>query len=106
MDCKTCKEKSRQADIPISRYAYESAMSTFERVIRRLWIVIIILIVLLAASNGAWIWYESQFEYVSETTTFDVEQDADGNGINRFVGGDYYGTSESQGNQNEEEPSP
>lgn len=103
MDCKTCRER----DVPVSRYAYESAMSSFERIIKRLWIVIVILILLLAASNGAWIWYESQFEIVTEQTTFEVEQDADGNGMNRFVGGDYYGsTPEDQGNQNAEEQSP
>lgn len=43
-------------------------MARFERTIKRLWIVILVLILLLAASNGAWIWYESQFvdEYVMQ----------------------------------------
>ena len=35
-----------------------------ERVSRRLWITVILLIALLVATNGAWLWYESQFETV------------------------------------------
>lgn len=37
-------------------------MARFERINRRLWITIILLISLLVASNIAWLIYESQFE--------------------------------------------
>lgn len=47
--------------------AHESAMARLERIIKRLWIVIIILIVLLAGTSAAWIWYETQWEDVTET---------------------------------------
>lgn len=33
-----------------------------ERIIKRLWIALLVVIVLLVASNSAWLWYESQFE--------------------------------------------
>ena len=68
-----------------------SAMA--ERVIKRLWVLVIILVLLLFGSNVAWIVYESQFETV--VVTQDVEQEAD-NGTNHFIGGDFYGASESE----------
>ena len=46
-----------------------------ERTIKRLWIIIILLIVLLFGSNAAWIYYESQWETVE--TTIEAEQIAD-----------------------------
>ena len=50
-----------------------------ERTIRRLWILCIILIVLLAGTNGAWIWYESQFVDEVTTVTQDVDSSDGGN---------------------------
>ena len=61
-------------------------ISRLERVITKLWVVILVLIVLLVGSNIAWIYYESQFEQV--VTTQEVTQDNDG-GNNYVVGGDY-----------------
>lgn len=61
-------------------------MARMERTVKRLWITIILLIALLVGSNGAWLWYESQYEQVTQTVT----QDAD-NGTNSFVGGDLIG---------------
>lgn len=61
---------------------------------RTLWfIVVIVLILLLFGTNAAWINYEAQF--TDEEITQEVWQDAE-NGINRFIGGDYYGTAESE----------
>lgn len=60
-----------QSNIPY--FAHEGIMARMERTNRRLWIICIILIILLAATNGAWLWYESQF--VDEVTT--VTQDVD-----------------------------
>ena len=77
------------------QYTLDIISALTERVIKRLWIVIILLIVLLVASNGAWLWYESQWETV-ESTTQEVEQITDGGGSNSFVGGDVYGSSEGQ----------
>ena len=41
---------------------FEADMARFERIIKRLWITVILLIVLLVGSNIAWLIYESQFE--------------------------------------------
>lgn len=69
-------------------------MARMERTIKRLWIVVMVLIVLLAASNGAWIWYESQF--VDESVTQEVDT---GNGAAYVAGiGDAnYGESQADG---------
>lgn len=57
-------------------------MARMERTIRRLWVLCIILIVLLAATNGAWIWHESQYEdVVSTEISQDVNSDDGGNAV-------------------------
>lgn len=75
--------------------AFESAQARLERTIRRLWIALLLLVVLLVASNCAWIYYESQFE--EKTITQTVRQDTTG-GNNSFVGGDMNGNTDSNDN--------
>lgn len=73
MDCNTCKEKRDM----VSRYNFQSTVSTLERANRRLWIVILVLIIALVGSNAAWVYYESQFtDEVTET----YESEASDNG--------------------------
>lgn len=48
-------------------------MARQERTIKRLWIALILVIVLLVGSNCAWLWYESQFSDESWTVTQDVD---------------------------------
>ena len=67
----------------ISLVAHESAMARQERTIKRLFIIIILLIVLLVGTNAGWIWYESQFEDCVTT----VEQDVDTGNGNAIVAG-------------------
>lgn len=69
---------------------YESAMARMERTNKRLWIIVIILIATLIATNVGWIYYESQFQ----TTTIEAEQD--GGGVNIVGGGDISYGSEGQ----------
>lgn len=95
MDCKTCKEIRKQQEATISRYAFEATLVSFEKTIKRLWIVVIVLILLLAGTNAAWIYYESQMEVV-ET---EITQEADGNGSNNYIGNDgdiIYGATDHQ----------
>lgn len=67
-----------QQNIPY--FVHEGMMSRMERTIKRLWCLCIILIALLAITNGAWIWYESQF--IDEiTVTQDVDSKDGGNAI-------------------------
>lgn len=105
MDCNTCKEKKKTAE-PVPYIVHESAMARQERNNKRLWIVVIILIAALILTNAAWIYYESQWEVVETTTTQEVEQTTDGVGSNSFVGGDYYGSAESENDSQNEEPNP
>ena len=85
-DCKTCHEQ-RQT---VPYIVHEAAMARQERTIKRLWILLILLIILFVGSNCAWIWYESQFTDEIVTTEIDAEQETtDGN--NYVVGGDMNG---------------
>ena len=84
MDCETCKEKRKviaQTPKDVPYIAHESAVARLERVIKRLWVLAIVLIVLLAASNAAWLYYESSFEEIR------IEQDNE-SGYNNFIGND------------------
>lgn len=81
-NCNNCNsEKTSPEAVPY--IAHESAMARAERGAKRLWVVIILLIVLLVGSNGAWLWYESQFETV---TTEITQENADG--YNNCIGND------------------
>lgn len=61
-------------DTTIPLAAHESAMARAERTTRRLCALILTLIMLLFASNLAWILYENSFEDETQIVT----QDADG----------------------------
>jgi hypothetical protein len=78
---------------------YESSMARAERQHKRLWIALIVAVVMIAASNLAWLYYESQFET--------VEYSQDGEGINNINTGEQgsilYGT-EVEGEEKTESP--
>ena len=75
---------------------HESDMSRMERANKRLWIVIIILIVALCGTNAAWVVYESQFEVVEESTIKAEQETEDGDNV--VVGGNYNVKTESDDN--------
>ena len=83
-----------QSDVVmIPYYAHEGEMARAERMNKRLWIVILVLILCLVGTNAGWIIYESQF--TDEVVT--VEQDSQ-TGTNNFIGHDgdiSYGETES-----------
>ena len=93
-ECKGCGEHNKVADIPY--IVHESAMARMERQLKRLWITILVLIVLLVGTNAAWLYFESQFEDVVTTTTIEAEQD--GAGVNIVGGGDVDYGAESKDN--------
>lgn len=93
-DCANCA-KAKKAPEPIPYIAHESAMARMERIIRRLWIAVLVLIAALLATNGAWAYYESQFTDEVQEVTQDVDT---GNGNATVTGiGDIYGESETDG---------
>ena len=80
-DCKSCKE-ARENPV-VSRYAFEAALSAMERTVKKLWVVIIILLALLAGTNAAWIYYEAQFT----EEQIEVRQENDSR-YNNYIGHD------------------
>lgn len=92
--CETCKGKEAHAPESVPYIVHESAMARAERTTKRLWITVLVLIVMLVSTNGAWIWYESQFSDI-ETT---IETEQDGSGVNIVSGGDLDYGAESKDN--------
>ena len=79
-DCKSCKAKEQPSEA-VPFIVHEGMMARAERTAKRLWITILLLIVLLVGTNGAWIWYQSQFEDIA------ISQENE-DGYNNFVGND------------------
>ena len=92
-NCESCK-KVQNAPESVPYIVHESSMARMERHIKRLWITVLVLIVILVATNGAWILYESQFSDI-ETT---IEAEQDGSGVNIVSGGDLDYGAESKDN--------
>jgi abortive infection bacteriophage resistance protein len=65
-------------NINVPYIVHEGNMARMERSNKRLWIVILVLIILLVSSNIAWLCYENSMEDV--TTTNEVTQELDTNG--------------------------
>ena len=86
-DCKSCKSKEQHTEA-VPFIVHEGTMARAERTAKRLWITILLLIALLVGTNGAWIWFESQFEY--SQTTQEVTQESN-HGDNSFIGDDVGG---------------
>ena len=88
-------------NIIMSRYAFERMQAKDEKNDRWRNVIIVLLIVLLVLSNGLWLWYESQFEYVVDDYT---EVDAGDGGTANYIGHDgdiNNGTDSTQKNSNE-----
>lgn len=62
---------------------HEAIIARLERIIKRLWILCLVLFLAFAASNAAWIYYESQYVDVE----MEVQQEND-RGVNNFIGND------------------
>lgn len=89
---------SRKQDGSGFHLSHEADMARMERIIRRLWILLIIIFALFAASNFAWVIYEMGYQNV-DTTVQTVEQQADNDSNVYFAGGDVYGSqTESENN--------
>ena len=84
--CNHCGTDKNPDNVPY--IAHESAMARSERNSKRLWIIILVLIVALIGTNLAWIIYESQFETVETITEeYDIEQDAEDGNNNSIING-------------------
>ena len=56
-----------RAENAVPYVVHEAAMARAERIIRRLWVLALVLVLLLVASNVAWLWYEGPFEGIVVT---------------------------------------
>lgn len=54
-NCESCKGKESNALENVPYIVHESSMARMERQTKRLWITVLALIVMLVATNGAWI---------------------------------------------------
>lgn len=60
----------------IPYYAHEAEIMRMEKHARRLWVLVIILIFAMLATNAAWLWYINQYDFE------EYEYQQDGEGIN------------------------
>lgn len=71
-------------NIVMSRIAFERMQSKDERNDRWRNIIIVLLIILLVATNGMWLWAWNQYEYVDG---YSVEMNADDGSDANYIGG-------------------
>ena len=84
MACNNCMSKDDKEQNKESnqiQYSQDIFSAFAERTIKRLWVVIILLVVLLCGTNGLWIWHNSQYE------KFEYSYEQDGYGTN-IIGDD------------------
>lgn len=76
-NCKNCKDNEQ---IP-EQSKNELAFAFVERMVKRLWIALIVCICLIFASNAAWLYCWMQYDYSSETEEYIYQQDGEGTNI-------------------------
>ena len=87
--------------ITVPYIVFEGSMARSERHIKRLVIALIIAVVMIAATNIAWLIVWNSYEYVGDTSETTYSQD--GEGVNIIGDRNNYGT-ESDGKENNEIP--
>jgi len=85
-NCEKCKARAGKDPERVPYIVHEASMARMERQAKRLWITILVLIFVLIGTNGAWLWYNYQFEAV-ETVTEEYQADASDGG-NAIINGD------------------
>lgn len=85
-------------DIPY--IVYEGSLARAERIIKKLIFVVALCIILIVATNGAWLWYINQYDFM----TYEYEQDGRGiNIIGDSNGVDHNGSAFASTAQSQEE---
>ena len=83
-NCENCKAKSCKEPESVPYIVHEASMARMERQAKRLWITILVLIFLLVGTNGAWLWWNNQWETVE---SWEITQENEG-GNNNYIGND------------------
>ena len=81
-NCSNCNHENKNPEA-VPYIVHESAMARAERSAKRLWIAVLVLIIALIGTNGAWLYYESQLETITTEVT---QENADG--YNNYIGND------------------
>ena len=77
---------------------WESSHARAERTNKRLWVIVLVLIIALVGTNAGWLYYENQFEEVVVTQEIEASADGDSDINLNTIGGDYVGKSEIETN--------
>mgnify|MGYP007070203091 CR=1 FL=1 len=89
-------------NITMSKYAFERMQAKDEKNDKWRNIIIIVLIFLLALTNGAWLYAWNQYDYAdNDTKTESVDIKADGNSNANYIGSDGRITNGGKDNNNE-----
>lgn len=83
-NCENCKAKPCKEPESVPYIVHEASMARMERQAKRLWITILVLIFLLVGTNGAWLWWNNQWETVE---SWEITQENEG-GNNNYIGND------------------
>ena len=98
--CNNCGTENQKVNVPY--VVHEAAVARQERQIKRMWIALIVSIALMFFTNMIWVGVFSSYDYSSEEII--VEQDAQDDGNNNYIGnnGDINnGVSEDNNSQEE-----
>lgn len=94
--------EEEMAALTIPFVVYESAQTRMERTIKRLITALIIAVILIFASNAAWLYCWMQYDYTSEELETVYQQDGKGmNNINTGAQGDVTNGAESHNYETE-----
>ena len=74
-------ENNHNVPETIPYIAHESEMARLERIIKKMFILCIVLVVVTVGTNIGWLIYESQFEDVTTTVTQDLDSGLGGDAI-------------------------
>lgn len=99
-------ENTKDTNIPVPYIAYEASEARWERTTKRLIAVVMAAVILLVASNGAWLWAWVQYDYSGETTTTETVTVDGKDGIANYVnrgGSVVYGFGETCEENHEEQ---
>lgn len=83
--CNSCNTES-MAMMPIAQH--EKDQNRLMSVIKWLIVVIVLLVVFSVGSNAFWIWRDSQYEDVEETTIEKTITQVNDGGYNNYIGND------------------
>lgn len=88
------KLSNDQQAVSIPYYLHEGEMYRLERINRRIWILLIVLVIALIGTNAGWIVYESQFEDVYVSQEVDT---GEGAAVVSGTGNAIYGEDQADG---------